>query len=67
MVYELAKNPEVQNKVREQVVSVVGESGEIDMDSLQKMRYLMKVIKETQRYVRYLQYVICTHTLRTLC
>ena len=59
MVYELAKKPEVQNKVREQVVSVVGESGEIDMESLQKMPYLMKVIKETQRYVKYLQYTVC--------
>ena len=50
-MYELAKHPEVQDKVRQQVMSVLGESGELDMDALQKMPYLMHVIKETQRYL----------------
>ena len=54
LIYELAKNPRVQSQVREQVVSVsiVGEHGEPDIESLQKMPYLMKVIKETQRSVK---------------
>ena len=56
MVYELAKHPEVQEKVREQVMSVLGESGEPNMDALQKMPYLMHVIKETQRY-----FMICIY------
>ena len=49
LMYELAKHPEVQEKVRQQVVSVLGKSGEPDMDALQKMPYLKHVIKESQR------------------
>ena len=49
VVYELAKHPEVQEKVRQQALSVLGESEEPDMDALQKMPYLMHIIKETHR------------------
>ena len=49
VVYELAKHPEVQEKVRQQALSVLGESAEPDMDALQKMPYLMHVIKEAHR------------------
>ena len=53
MLYELAKHPEVQQKVRQQVVSVLGEDGEADPESLQKMPYLRDVIRETHRYKGY--------------
>lgn len=49
MLYELSKHPEVQEKLRCEVVSVLGESGEADAESLQKMPYLIQVIRETQR------------------
>ena len=49
MLYELSKHPEVQEKLRHEVVSVLGESGEADAESLQKMPYLIQVIRETQR------------------
>lgn len=49
MFYELAKHPEVQEKVRKDVVSVLGMDGEADLESLQKLPYLMHVIKETHR------------------
>lgn len=49
VVYELAKHPEVQEKVRQQALSVLSESAEPDMDALQKMPYLMHVIKEAHR------------------
>ena len=51
MLYELAKHPEVQEKVRQQVVSVLGEEDDADPESLQKMPYLRKVIKETSRWL----------------
>ena len=51
MLYELSKHREVQEKLRDQVVSVLGETGEADGQSLQKMPYLMNIIKETQRLV----------------
>ena len=46
----MAKHPEVQEKIRQQVVSVLGEEGEADAESLQKMPYLKDVIKEAHRY-----------------
>ena len=49
-MYELSKHREAQEKLRDQVVSVLGETGEADGQSLQKMPYLMNVIKEAQRY-----------------
>ena len=49
MLYELSKHPEVQEKLRREVVSVLGESGDVDAESLQKMPYLIQVIRETQR------------------
>ena len=46
IIYELAKHPEVQEKVRQQVVSVLGEDREVDAESLQQMPYLKDVLKE---------------------
>jgi len=51
MLYELSKHPEVQEKVRSEVLSVLGDSGEADAETLQKMPYLIQVIRETQRSI----------------
>ena len=51
LMYELARHPEVQERLRQQVVSVLSEFGEPDVNALQKMPYLMHVIKESQRYI----------------
>ena len=49
VIYELAKHPEVQEKLHQQVLSVLGEDGEVDAVSLQNMPYLKDIIKETHR------------------
>ena len=49
MLYEMAKQPKIQEKLRQQVTSVLGETGEVDADSLQKIRYMRDIIKETNR------------------
>jgi len=47
---QLAQYPEVQAKVREEVTFVLEHShGEITSDTLDKMKYLSCVIKETLR------------------
>ena len=54
MLYELAKHQDIQQKLYDQVTSVLGETGEADGESLQNMPYLGHVIKETQRYNYYI-------------
>ena len=51
MLYELAKHQDIQQKLYDQVTSVLGETAEADSESLQNMPYLGRVIKETQRYM----------------
>jgi cytochrome P450 len=63
MLYELSKHPEIQDKVYHEVVSVLGEKGEVDSITLQKMPYLGQVIKETQRYI--VIYLKCPDTEKT--
>ena len=62
MLYELSKHPEVQEKLRCEVVSVLGESGEADAESLQKMPYLIQVIRETQRSLVNWGFSVCMST-----
>ena len=47
MLYELAKHQDIQQKLYDQVTSVLGKTKEADSESLQKMPYLGHVIKET--------------------
>ncbi len=49
MFHELSTHKNVQDQLHHQVVSVLGTSGEPDMESLQKIPYLMNIIKESQR------------------
>ena len=52
MMHELSTHKSVQDKLHHQVLSVLGKDGEPDFDTLQKMPYLMNIIKEAQRFVR---------------
>ena len=49
MLFELAKNPHVQEKLREEVLSVVGEHGVPTVQDLQKLPYAKNIITETMR------------------
>ncbi|KAH8277877.1 hypothetical protein KR018_009442, partial [Drosophila ironensis] len=49
-LYELASNPEIQDKVRREVDSVLEKhNGKLDYDSMKEMSYLEKVVDETLR------------------
>ncbi|XP_017066143.1 probable cytochrome P450 6a14 [Drosophila eugracilis] len=50
-LYELANNPDIQQRLREEIESVLGnvEGGELSYDSLAQMSYLDQVIAETLR------------------
>lgn len=50
-LYELALNPDIQQRLREEIKSVLGdaEGGELNYDSLAKMTYLDQVLAETLR------------------
>lgn len=43
-LYELAVHPEIQDKVREEIKSVLKEHGQISYDSLKRMKYLQQCI-----------------------
>ncbi|XP_019856590.1 PREDICTED: probable cytochrome P450 12c1, mitochondrial [Amphimedon queenslandica] len=49
ILYELAKHPEVQEKVYQQMQSVMDDDEDIDGSSLHKLPYLGLIIKEAQR------------------
>eukprot|EP00094_Tigriopus_californicus_P011152 TCALIF_10762-PA protein Name:"Similar to Cyp6a8 Cytochrome P450 6a8 (Drosophila melanogaster)" AED:0.09 eAED:0.25 QI:14/0.25/0.2/1/1/0.8/5/0/459 len=50
LCYNLAKHPEIQDKVREEITNVVNEcDGRIDYDSVQGMKYLEACIHENLR------------------
>uniref|UniRef100_A0AAT9UU12 Cytochrome P450 6PV1 n=1 Tax=Maconellicoccus hirsutus TaxID=177089 RepID=A0AAT9UU12_MACHI len=66
-LYELARNPEIQRKVREEVDRVVEKyDGEITYDALQEMTYMEMVIYETIRLYPSLPFLIrsCTKTYK---
>ncbi|XP_044270354.1 cytochrome P450 4C1-like [Tribolium madens] len=48
-ILSLAENPEVQEKLYEEVVSVIDDIENITMQHLQEMKYLEMVLKEAQR------------------
>ena len=49
--YQLAKNPEIQEKLREEVEEIVGDSSrELTYDDLQNMTYVDQIISETLRF-----------------
>ena len=54
-LYFLARNPEVQEKLRSEVQSVVGTEEVVTPIHINKMPYLRNCFKETLRYVVYVQ------------
>lgn len=48
-LYELAKNPEIQAKLREEINSVLYDGTELTWDTVENLIYLEKVIKESLR------------------
>ncbi|XP_076302667.1 putative cytochrome P450 6a13, partial [Lasioglossum baleicum] len=48
-LYELAKNQDIQNKVRDEIRTEIQKHGELSYAALQSMEYLHKVISETLR------------------
>ena len=49
IIHQLAKHPRVQEKARDEVMSVVGREGVITEEVLQKLSYVKAVQKETSR------------------
>ena len=48
-MHQLAKHPHVQEKVHDEVMSVVGREGVITEEVLQKLSYVKAIQKETAR------------------
>ena len=51
-LYNLARHPEVQEKLHQEVISVLGEDGDVTPGSLAKMSYLKACVKESSRQVK---------------
>ena len=49
MALVLAQNPDCQDKLRAEILGIVGDKDEITMEDLSKMTYLQKVMQETLR------------------
>ena len=49
-LYSLGCNPEVQEKLRGEVQSVVGSDSTVTPEHIQRMPYIKDCIKETMRY-----------------
>ncbi|KAG0375765.1 hypothetical protein BGX24_008688 [Mortierella sp. AD032] len=49
MCYNLGKNPEVMDRVRQEIFSVVGRDRKPDHEDIKKLKYLKQVINETLR------------------
>lgn len=49
-MYSLANNPDVQDKLREEVQRVMGQDPVVTPRHVQDMTYLRDTIKETMRY-----------------
>jgi len=49
----LAKHPDVQQKARDEVMSVLGTSEPLTYENVDKLEYCSCVVKETLRYSRH--------------
>ena len=59
MLYALARHPEVQRRLREEVLSVVGPTAIPTSKQLQELHYAKSIITETLRCV--CAHVVCVH------
>uniref|UniRef100_A0A0K8UTZ0 Putative cytochrome P450 6a14 n=1 Tax=Bactrocera latifrons TaxID=174628 RepID=A0A0K8UTZ0_BACLA len=61
-LYELAMNPEIQDKLREEIVNVLSaHKNEVTYEALKEMSYLEKVVNETLR-----KYTVLAQLVRTV-
>ena len=49
LMYNLGRNPHVQDKLYQEVESIVGEDGDVTSQSLAKLSYLKACVKESMR------------------
>lgn len=49
VLYELAKQPEMQRRVREEILETIRDENGVTYESVQNMKYLHQVINETLR------------------
>jgi cytochrome P450 len=49
IIYVLAKIPEIQNKVRDEIYEVMGDREEVEFEDIPNLKYLYQVIQETLR------------------
>merc|ERR1719381_264980 len=47
--YQIAKNPEIQERLRQEVEDVIGMSDQLKYEDVQKMNYMDQVLSETLR------------------
>lgn len=48
-LYELALNQDIQEKVRNEIMDIVGNEGDLSYQSLMEMKYLDQIVNETMR------------------
>ena len=53
LLYDLANNPKVQEKVYEEVLSLIGPHGDFNSENFAKLQYIKACVKESMRYVIY--------------
>ncbi|KAI0346712.1 cytochrome P450 [Trametopsis cervina] len=58
LVYLLAKHPELQERARKEVMSVLGATGEPTLENVQQMPYLMSCSREALRINTPISYVV---------
>jgi cytochrome P450 len=49
IVYIIAKLPEIQEKMRDEIMEVIGDKAEIVYEDLSKLKYINQVVQETLR------------------
>jgi cytochrome P450 family 28 len=49
VIYVISKIPEIQEKMRDEVIEVIGDKTEIDYDDITKLKYINQVVQETLR------------------
>uniref|UniRef100_A0A914CD05 Cytochrome P450 n=1 Tax=Acrobeloides nanus TaxID=290746 RepID=A0A914CD05_9BILA len=49
VIYIISKIPEIQEKMRDEIMEVIGDKTEIDYDDITKLKYINQVVQETLR------------------
>jgi cytochrome P450 len=58
ILYELARNPTMQEKLYEELVSVLGPDGEVTRANIQRLPYINAIVKESGRMYPVAAYVV---------